>query len=86
MLQHITLPSGDAALVVNNVIVLAADPCCGEDPSTVESAAENLALALGEPLMRLSLDQPHDEAWTWEDIVAESTSLPRPPGLRTAAA
>lgn len=68
MLKHVILECGDAALIVNGHLVMTADPAF-EKPSTVESVAEALAAALGQPLERIQLPAPTDEAWTWDGVL-----------------
>lgn len=67
LLKHIILSTGEAAIVVNGVVVEVVE---GVTPAYVEQVAEKLAEALVEPLQRVSLPAPADPDWTWEDIEA----------------
>lgn len=71
MLQHIILSTGDAALVVNNVMVMTADPAY-EKPCHVESVAEKLSEALDIPLQRIERDVPTAEDWNWDGVLEET--------------
>ena len=75
MLKHVILSSGDAALIVNGIVVMSAEPGL-DDPSHVEMVAEKLAEALGEPLQRIEREapgEPNEDAddWTWEGIASD---------------
>lgn len=75
MLRHVILSSGDAALIVNGVVVMTADPAM-DDPNHVEMVAEKLAEALDCTLQRIEREAPGapergEEDWTWEGIAEE---------------
>jgi len=63
-------PEGDVGLIVNDHVVMTAEPAL-DDTDHVEQVAENLAAALGEPLMRIERPEPEDEDWAWEGIAAD---------------
>jgi len=63
-------PSGDVGLIVNDHVVMTAEPAL-DDADHVEQVAENLAVALGEPLMRIERPEPEAEDWTWEGIAED---------------
>lgn len=70
MIEHIILSNGDAALVVNDHLVMTAE--AGLDfPDHVERVAENLATALDLPLSRVEWQEPYSEDWTWEGLLEE---------------
>lgn len=71
-LELIKIRCGDVALIVNDTLVMAADPSL-DDVGDVDRVAERLAGATGHPLSVLALDTPLDDAWTWDEIVAERT-------------
>ncbi|MCZ8254426.1 MAG: hypothetical protein O9327_01940 [Polaromonas sp.] len=61
-------PSGDAALVVRGHLVMSGEP--GLDNTTqIESAAEELAVALEQPLAVTELQTPAKEEWTWAEVL-----------------
>lgn len=75
MLKHVILSNGDAALIVNDTVVMSAEPTMG-DPSHVEMVAERLAEALSMPLQRIEREAPGEpedgeENWTWEGIASD---------------
>lgn len=70
MLKHIILSSGDAALVVNDVVVMTADPAF-ENPSDLETVAEKLSEALKQPLQRIERQVPSADDWNWDDVLEE---------------
>lgn len=70
MLELIKLSSGDAALVVNDALVMAGDPAL-DDVDYVETVAENLAGALNEALARIEMKPPEADDWTWEGLIQE---------------
>ena len=70
MLELIKLSSGDAALVVNDALVMAADPAI-DDVDYVDVVAENLSGALNEPLTRVEMKEPEVENWTWDGLIEE---------------
>lgn len=73
MLKHIILSSGDAALVVNDVLVMTTDPAF-EDPSDLETVAEKLSEALEHPLQRIERQVPAMNDWSWDDVLEEIIS------------
>lgn len=70
MLEFIKLSSGDAALVVNDTLVMAGDPAL-DDVGYVETVAENLSGALNEALVRVEMTTPEADDWTWEGLIEE---------------
>lgn len=75
MLTLVKLSSGDAALIVNDMVVMSADPSL-DDVSRVEMVAERLAEALELALQRLERKAPgnpgaDEDDWTWEGIASD---------------
>jgi hypothetical protein len=70
MLKLIKLECGDVALVVNDHVVMTADPSM-DDVDHVETVAEALAVALDVGLIRVTRSTPDDEEWTWAGVLEE---------------
>lgn len=70
MIRFVKMDSGDVALIVNDKVVMTADPSI-DDPSLVESAAENLAGALDVALAVMEWQEPKADDWTWEGVAEE---------------
>jgi hypothetical protein len=68
MIELIKLSTGDAALVVNDSLVMAVDPVL-DDVRRVESVAQNLSGALYEVLVRVEMSTPEEDGWTWEELI-----------------
>ena len=70
MLKLIKLECGDVALVVNDHVVMTADPSM-DDVNHVEMVAEALAVALNAGLITVAYPSPDDEEWNWTGVVEE---------------
>ena len=75
MLKLVLLDSGDAALIVNDLVVMTADPDF-DKPAQVESVAERLSEALGVALLRIQRAAPacpegSEPDWTWDGLAEE---------------
>jgi hypothetical protein len=67
-IQLLTMPTGDAALIINNTLVASSDPDCG-DPS-LDSLATNLAEALTVNVTFVNIDYPENADWSWSQVLA----------------
>lgn len=67
----IKLSTGDAGLVVNDHLIMTANPAF-ENPALVEDAAEKLAAATGVGLTVITAGPPQQEDWTWDDVLAQT--------------
>ncbi len=68
MIQYVFLPGGDCALIVNDLLVMTADPDF-ESTKLVESTAERLSEALDVALQRIAMPWPSDAEWNWDEIL-----------------
>lgn len=67
-IQLLTMPTNDAALVINNTLVASSDPDCG-DPS-LDSLAARLAEALSVNIAYVNVDYPANADWSWSQVLA----------------
>ena len=65
----VTLTNGDVAFFVNADAVMTLEASDrGSDPGVV---ARSVAKALGVELRSVSMDQPKEEDWSWNDVYAD---------------
>lgn len=67
-IQLVTMPTGDAALVINDTLVASSDPECGDPP--LGSLADRLAGALNGNVNYVNIDYPTNADWSWSEVLA----------------
>ena len=68
-LALIALSSGDCGLVLNDRVIMTADPCF-EPVDQVEAAGFNLANALACDISVINMKTPARDDWNWSDVLA----------------
>lgn len=62
----VTLANGDVALFVNGDAVIQLD--AGESGNDPAETGEYLAKALGVEMQKISMDEPSEDDWSWNDV------------------